>query len=74
MFKKSCPAGCGDALVMISAKAGEREISLQSCPSCDGRWWYSGAEAIVLDRVLEQIERSPLRRPGLPRLPLGKAS
>jgi hypothetical protein len=50
----SCPS-CTAPLVEIELPAGASVLTMQSCSSCDGRWWSRDGKAANLGQVLGAV-------------------
>jgi hypothetical protein len=42
-------------LVQIGVSLAGSRFTMQSCPSCENRWWESDGELVALDRILATV-------------------
>lgn len=54
MVEEQCPR-CDAPVVEITIRVDGRDVLMQSCSNCEGRWWSSDGEALALGGVLERI-------------------
>lgn len=66
---KTCPT-CRNQLVRVPVTIGEHELAMDSCSTCDTRWWERDGEVVDLTEVLDLTVASHPpsgSRPGRPR-------
>ncbi len=48
-----CPVCRDKQLVEITLKAGDRNLVLRSCSTCETKWWESEGRQVALGSVLD---------------------